>query len=1189
MKAQRKSTPKKRAPRTTLLSSPGGKRRRRDAGTCRPNQITRQRSWLASVGQQLEEVLDIPEVLTDPTYESIAEALGTVTIPVNTSRTNLKMDAEQVVTGMCLGVVGGRGNGIITSSHTYNRPNLTASLVKFARKYALASARAEAAKAGRNEDECEDLYFTSIQVNKNYLSAMHVDGNNLGPSFIVGVGDYSNGGLWVRTHGELDCRHKWQLFDGNVPHCTLPYSGTRYTLIYFIQQSYKLLGRSQRNQSACHDLMLRRMDFPFPPPSLVKPRLEPKKQRLLKGKAAFRKWEAYVAKGAAAEYSWDNGTVPRGAAAGTATPSEEENTENEDDEEQRSRDGDASAQEERGGAVRGRGRPRTVKSGNQLEPLVWGDGEWADWRQPSAAVAAAADARPEARTNSAAARAASVSESSLAVHIRSIADGRWLQIDSSGKLSLTPNAPLLRSATTSVTASESSVFVMTPYQSAKFPGRISLGNSSVICGEVKPRNTKPKKKKEKKKTKKEGAADGNDENGSEGAATTSNIMQYVRADTAVGRAMRLGRKCSTWESFILRPQRCQRQQRNDNKEEQEKKVKEEEWQWTLWTHHGRAWRCAGNDIKADSNGVSRQRATGGSGGEGGAERLLFQFYYAAPAGTDASATRAASVAARMELALRDVKNTALSLTADVSSTTTASSHRDNPAAMSLIPKARLLSMMKLGRKAQKKSQQLANALGSGRGSDGSGGGDADSMSRLLPLAIPGGVAAAAQMSTATARSPLSRALVEYSVKFVVLERMLRSLWLAGAAAVAAASQRKSHASNGGSVAPAWNGQQRQQHQKCRQRKPHERRERVVIVALYTKTLDLLEAFCAERRYPTLRLDGSTPANERARCVAMLNDVSDARSDARCFVFLLSSKAGGVGLNLIGASRLILFDPDWNPAVDAQAAARIWRDGNRSKCYIYRLICTGTIEEKMIQRQISKTRIAHSAAVGGSNRGPDEANNTGDNDRGPDEANNTGDNDEDKDNEHADLFEPGESARGNQRQQRGGRDQRLHPKQRVSGDVALQSRQELSELFTLGRTDLFSDTHDCICTRPECLQHAVKLLDRRQRLQQRRQQQHEQEAGSVSSSAAESSQMTQYSSSDSPSGQHADGTNAAVTTEDDGRLAAAAARRSGTSAQLGLPQDSDLPSHSHHVGIDISGASNQRRASRNLDGEKPGNH
>ena len=84
-------------------------------------------------------------------------------------------------------------------------------------------------------------------------------------------------------------------------------------------------------------------------------------------------------------------------------------------------------------------------------------------------------------------------------------------------------------------------------------------------------------------------------------------------------------------------------------------------------------------------------------------------------------------------------------------------------------------------------------------------------------------------------------------------------------------------------------------------------------------------------------------------------------------------------------------------------------------------------------------------------------------------------------------------------------------------------------------------------------------------------------------------MTQYSSSDSPSGQHADGTNAAVTTEDDGRLAAAAARRSGTSAQLGLPQDSDLPSHSHHVGIDISGASNQRRASRNLDGEKPGNH
>ena len=50
-----------------------------------------------------------------------------------------------------------------------------------------------------------------------------------------------------------------------------------------------------------------------------------------------------------------------------------------------------------------------------------------------------------------------------------------------------------------------------------------------------------------------------------------------------------------------------------------------------------------------------------------------------------------------------------------------------------------------------------------------------------------------------------------------------------------------------------------------------------------------------------------------------------------FVFLLSSKAGGCGLNLIGANRLILFDPDWNPAADQQALARIWRDGQKKDC------------------------------------------------------------------------------------------------------------------------------------------------------------------------------------------------------------------------------------------------------------------
>ena len=69
------------------------------------------------------------------------------------------------------------------------------------------------------------------------------------------------------------------------------------------------------------------------------------------------------------------------------------------------------------------------------------------------------------------------------------------------------------------------------------------------------------------------------------------------------------------------------------------------------------------------------------------------------------------------------------------------------------------------------------------------------------------------------------------------------------------------------------------------------------------------------------------------------------------MFLLSSKAGGVGLNLIGGNVVILYDIDWNPANDQQAMARVWRDGQRKNVTIYRLLTTGTIEEKIFQRQV----------------------------------------------------------------------------------------------------------------------------------------------------------------------------------------------------------------------------------------------
>jgi len=69
----------------------------------------------------------------------------------------------------------------------------------------------------------------------------------------------------------------------------------------------------------------------------------------------------------------------------------------------------------------------------------------------------------------------------------------------------------------------------------------------------------------------------------------------------------------------------------------------------------------------------------------------------------------------------------------------------------------------------------------------------------------------------------------------------------------------------------------------------------------------------------VRLDGGVQVNKRQRIVDQYNDPTSG-----IFAFLLSSKAGGCGLNLIGGNRLVLFDPSWNPADDRQAAARIWR-------------------------------------------------------------------------------------------------------------------------------------------------------------------------------------------------------------------------------------------------------------------------
>ena len=129
-------------------------------------------------------------------------------------------------------------------------------------------------------------------------------------------------------------------------------------------------------------------------------------------------------------------------------------------------------------------------------------------------------------------------------------------------------------------------------------------------------------------------------------------------------------------------------------------------------------------------------------------------------------------------------------------------------------------------------------------------------------------------------------------------------------------------------------------------------DRAVVVSGWTSTLDVIAAACAAAGVTKIsRLDGSVPAHRRQALVDAFN--AGRGGD----VFLLSTKAGGVGLSLVGANRLVLFDSDWNPANDLQALARVWREGQRKPVTIYRLLSTGTVEERVFQRQILKGSVA----------------------------------------------------------------------------------------------------------------------------------------------------------------------------------------------------------------------------------------
>uniref|UniRef100_A0A1J3JSA8 DNA helicase n=1 Tax=Noccaea caerulescens TaxID=107243 RepID=A0A1J3JSA8_NOCCA len=126
--------------------------------------------------------------------------------------------------------------------------------------------------------------------------------------------------------------------------------------------------------------------------------------------------------------------------------------------------------------------------------------------------------------------------------------------------------------------------------------------------------------------------------------------------------------------------------------------------------------------------------------------------------------------------------------------------------------------------------------------------------------------------------------------------------------------------------------------------------RALIFTQMTKMLDILEAFINLYGYTYMRLDGSTPPEERQTLMQRFN------TNPKIFLFILSTRSGGVGINLVGADTVIFYDSDWNPAMDQQAQDRCHRIGQTREVHIYRLISESTIEENILKKANQKRAL-----------------------------------------------------------------------------------------------------------------------------------------------------------------------------------------------------------------------------------------
>ncbi|CAE7390163.1 dom [Symbiodinium pilosum] len=127
-------------------------------------------------------------------------------------------------------------------------------------------------------------------------------------------------------------------------------------------------------------------------------------------------------------------------------------------------------------------------------------------------------------------------------------------------------------------------------------------------------------------------------------------------------------------------------------------------------------------------------------------------------------------------------------------------------------------------------------------------------------------------------------------------------------------------------------------------------DKCIIFTQFSKMLDVLETFVCHHSFTYVRMDSSVKVDRRQELVDRFND------DERIFLFICSTRAGGVGINLTSANTVIFYDSDWNPAMDRQATDRAHRIGQTREVHIYRLVSEHTIEENIWRRQLQKREL-----------------------------------------------------------------------------------------------------------------------------------------------------------------------------------------------------------------------------------------